>query len=89
MIIVGELTKNYDTVIKMYDIIFKKCYVNTTEWWINNLFNNIQFVIEHLPKDINFTKSMINYIKQLQIKNIIINDKNKKIIDSIINKYKS
>jgi hypothetical protein len=88
MVIVGELTKNYDTVIKMYEIIFKKNFLNTTDWWINNLFNNIQFVIDYLPKDINFLESMLVYMQNLRKNNIIINDKNNKIIDLIINKYR-
>ena len=88
MIIVGERTNNYDTVIKMYEIIFKRGLTKVGEWWINNLFNNIQFAISHLPNDISFLELMLNYIKNLRLKNITLNNNNNKIIDTIINKYK-
>jgi hypothetical protein len=88
MIIVGERTKKYETIIKMYEIIFKKKFLDTNDWYINNLFFNIQFAIEHLPKDIKFLDSMLNYIKILREKNIIIDNKNNQTIDLIINKYR-
>lgn len=89
MIIVGERIKKYDTVIKMYEIIFKMNHINISEWWISNLFNNIQFVIPYLPNDISFLELMLNYIISLRTHNIVLNNQNNKIIDSIINKYKS
>ena len=89
MIIVGERTKKYDTVVKMYEIIFKMNHIKTTDWWINNLFNNIQFVIPYLPNDISFLELMLKYIISLRTRNIVINNQNNKIIDIIINKYKS
>jgi len=88
MIIIGERTKNFDTVIKMYYIIFKKKFVNTNQWWINNLFNNIQFIIPYLSNDITFLELMLNYIICLREKNIILNNQNNKIVDLIINKYR-
>ena len=42
MIIVCEKTKNYQTGVKMYNIIFNKKEV-VGVWWINNLLFNLQF----------------------------------------------
>ena len=91
MIIVGERTKNYDTVIKMYEIIFKRKFINIGDWWINNLFNNIQFIIPFLSKDNTiFLELMLNYIILLRNKRrIILNNNNHKIVDLIINVYKN
>jgi len=62
MIIVAERLKDYQTISKMYEIIFKQKYVHAGTWWINNLYYNIQFVIHNLPKNIEFLKSMITYV---------------------------
>jgi hypothetical protein len=88
MIIVGERTKNYETCVKMYEIIFKKMYLDTSEWWVRNLFFNIQFIIDNLPNDINFLNSMLEYVNALRKKRILLNSENYKIIDNIINKYR-
>ena len=46
MIIVCEKMKEYQTGLKMYNIIFeKKC--NPGQWWINNLIHNYQFYLPH------------------------------------------
>jgi len=89
MIIVGERTKNYDSVIKMYEIIFKKNITNIGEWWINNLFNNIQFITPYLSKDVKFLELMLNYIISLRKRKIKLTDNNNKIVDLIIKNYKS
>ena len=72
MIIVSERLKKMGTFSKMYEIIFSKKYLHTTAWWIHNLFNNIQFGITFLPKNLSFLESMFTYIMQLQNKNIAL-----------------
>jgi len=92
MIIVFDRKRIYDSVIKMYEIIFTKKFLNVNEWYINNLFNNIQFAIDYLPDDINFFQSMLNYIVLLRERNVCLNNQNNKIVDLIINsnnKYKN
>ena len=91
MIIVGERTQNYDSVIKMYEIIFKKKIINITDWWINNLFNNIQFIIPYLSNEnTTFLELMLDYIILLRNKRrIILNNNNHRIVDLIINVYKN
>lgn len=62
MIIVSERLKKFDTFAKMYEIIFKQKYKHATNWYIKNLFFNIQFGIDALPKTKEFVQSMKEYI---------------------------
>lgn len=50
MIIVTERLKKHDIGIKMYEIIFDKKNSMFNEWWIENLFHNLSFFIEKVPK---------------------------------------
>ena len=88
MIIVSERLKKMGTFSKMYEIIFSKKYLHTTAWWIHNLFNNIQFGITFLPKNLSFLESMFTYIMQLQNKNIALKAEQYRMIDNIITQYR-
>ncbi len=46
MIIVCEKTKNYESGIQMYRIIFHKKFRIFDNWWIGNLLFNLQFFID-------------------------------------------
>ena len=67
MIIASERLKKYDTFSKMYEIIFKQKYKHASKWWIKNLFYNIQFGKDRLPKNAEFMDSMISYINIVDI----------------------
>jgi hypothetical protein len=63
MIIVSERLKDYDTFAKMYEIIFIQKYRKASNWWISNLYYNIQFGVDHLPKTDEFLQNMISFVK--------------------------
>ena len=88
MIIVGCRIKNYQLSAKMYEIIFKHRFSNVSEWWIHNLFINIQFCIEQLPFTSEFIKNMFSYINLLGLKNIKLNNSHNKIINKIVDRYR-
>ena len=88
MIIVGDRIKDHHVCAKMYEIIFKYKYVEVGEWWINNLFHNIQFCINELPFNISFIENMFEYIKLLRLKKINLNDSHNDIITRIVERYK-
>lgn len=88
VIIVTERCNHKNITSKMYDLIFTYQYTDISEWWIDNLFNNIQFCIDELPFNKQFIDNMFSYINKLRLKNIFLNDKNNEIIDKIIQKYK-
>lgn len=90
MIIVSERIKKYDVGIKMYEIIFNCKYIEAGEWWIHNLFFNLQFFIDSLSLELNknFLDLMLEYINLLYKKNVKLTLDNYKIIDKIIEKYR-
>jgi len=64
MIIVSERMRDYDTGIKMYEIIFKKKCEHITQWYLNNLIYNLQFFIDKLnDKKESFLLDLENYIE--------------------------
>jgi len=79
MIIVCERLKKYDIGLKMFNIIFTKDEVISTEWWIKNLIYNLQFFINK-NEDILFVNNFNCYIKK-------INDKKYNIDRNLINNY--
>jgi tetratricopeptide (TPR) repeat protein len=69
MIIVGERTKHYDTCVRMYEMIFKHGYI-AEEWWMNNLFYNLQFIVPYLPKEPKFVQSLLEYVDRMDDRGI-------------------
>jgi mannosyltransferase OCH1-like enzyme len=65
MIIVSENNKDYNTGIKMYEILFNKNCNTITQWHLNNLIYNLQFFINKLTnnKEV-FLLQLENYITQ-------------------------
>ncbi len=88
MVIVSERVNRYDTCIKMLQMIFNQGYLLSGEWWIHNLFHNIQFAIPHMPDDLGFLESMLSYIEALKKRGITLNSNNYKILDNIIANFR-
>ena len=88
MVIVSERVNRYDTCIKMLQMIFTQGYLLSGEWWIHNLFHNIQFAIPHMPNDLGFLESMLSYIEALKKRGVALNGNNYKIVDNIIAKFR-
>jgi hypothetical protein len=51
MIIVSEKTRNYNTGIHMYKIIFNKKFKGMQEFFIKCLLFNLQFFTVHIPEN--------------------------------------
>jgi tetratricopeptide (TPR) repeat protein len=88
MIIVSERLKKMDTFIKMYQMIFTQDYRHASEWWIHNLFYNLQFGIAHLPPDLGFLSSMLTYLTHLQLHNMYLTPDLYRIVDRVIAHYR-
>lgn len=82
MIIVSARLKKYDTFSKMYEMIFNKKELNIDNWYINNLYYNIQFGMKELPKTKEFLNMMIEYL------NLYNKVENKIYIEKTISYYK-
>ena len=87
MIIVSERTKNLVTAAKMYDIIFNNKY-SASEWWIRNLFHNIQFVVNELPLDLGFLESMLSYVELIRQANVTLEASHYMTISKIVDRYR-
>lgn len=88
MVIVSQKVGRYDTCIKMLEMIFRQNYLYSGEWWIHNLFHNIQFAISHMPKDIAFLDSILTYVNNLKNNGISLSHNNYSILDKIITSYR-
>jgi len=78
MIIISSKLQKWDIGIKMYKIIFKLKYDDSSEWWINNLLHNLQFFIGH-TKEESFFRDCEIYLNLL--------DKKHNLNLGLINKY--
>jgi tetratricopeptide (TPR) repeat protein len=88
MVITSERANRYDTCIKMLEMIFRQSYTLSGEWWIHNLFHNIQFAIPHMPSDLTFLDSMLTYIQALRKRGVNLNSNNNKVVDLIIARFR-
>ena len=88
MLIVSSRVNKFDTAIKMLQMMFRQNYLYSGEWWIHNVFHNIQFVIPKMPDNLEFLDSMLNYIQALRTKGVKLNSNNYKVVDSIIAKFR-
>ena len=80
---ISQCTDKPEIGIKMYEIIFNKRVLNIGTWWINYLYNNIQFGIDKFPQTEEFLKSMIAYVNSYD-KDI----ENRKFIKCVLSYYK-
>lgn len=46
LIIAAERVRNYALGYKMYEIIWRRKFVDVGEWWMHNLIQNMQFFVE-------------------------------------------
>ena len=46
LIIAAERVRNYALGYKMYEIIWRRKFVDVGEWWMHNLVHNMQFFVE-------------------------------------------
>ena len=88
MVIVSQRMGKLDTCVKMLEMIFRQGYMYSGEWWIHNLFHNIQFAIPKMPQDLVFLESMLKYIDALRLRGVALNQNNNKVVDSIIAHYR-
>jgi FkbM family methyltransferase len=51
MILIADKVQDFYCVVKMYEIIFTKKQRMFEEWYIKNLLYNLQFFLQHVPKD--------------------------------------
>ena len=88
MVIVSQRAGRLDTCIKMLEMIFRQGYLHSGEWWIHNLFHNIQFAISKMPQNLTFLESMLSYIDVLRRHGVLLNQGNNTNVDSIITHYR-
>ena len=88
MIIVGDKIKQHKICAKMYEIIFHHKFTNIPQWWINNLFFNIQFCISELPLTAIFINNMFSYIEKLKKNNIHLDNTHTRIITKIVDRFR-
>jgi FkbM family methyltransferase len=72
----------------MLEMVFRQGYLHSGEWWIHNLFHNIQFAIPAMPKDLAFLDSMFTYIDALRRRGILLNTNNYKVVDTIVQHFR-
>lgn len=86
MIIVAERLKKYDIGVKMYEILFQKRQLAPSEFYMNCLFYNLQYFVEHLPTDnMSFVQNMVGYVNGLyQDKRIRLSPASYKTIANIV-----
>jgi len=87
MVIVSERTKRLDTCAKMYELIFKYRFI-APEWWLKNLFHNIQFCANNLPLTLDFLESMLSYIDLIRGAGVILETKHFLNVSKIIDRYR-
>ena len=92
MVIVALRVNRHDICIKMLEIIFQHKFW-ASEWWIHNLFFNIQFVLPRIELNLhalglNFLESMLEYIQGLRKRGVHLNSNNNKNVDLILAKFR-
>jgi len=71
MILIADKVQDFACVVRMYEIIFIKKQPMFEEWYIKNLLYNLQFFLQHVPKDNNhFSKLANDYITFLFVNGV-------------------
>lgn len=73
MIIVSDKINNRSIGIKMYEIIFKYKFLDTTQFFITHLFNNLKLFYKEVTDKFFFVE-MQKYIELLRTKNLVVDD---------------
>jgi hypothetical protein len=71
----------------MCELIFKYRFV-ASEWWLKNLFHNIQFCANQLPLTLDFLESMLSYIDLIIRAGINLEGEHFLNISKIIDRYR-
>jgi len=66
MIIVAERTKQLDICAKMFTSIITYKFMGVTPWWIQNVFHNLQFFVDYIPKTIEYVQKIMTYVDLLK-----------------------
>ena len=88
MIIVADRMKRYKTSVKMCEIVFKNKFV-APEWWMRNLFHNMQFCINDMPADLGFLESMLAYVEKARQSGVTLEPNHYHIIGRAVDRYRS
>ena len=85
MIIVALKVGNPALAIKMADMLFSRQYAFASEWYLKNIFFNIQFAIEKLDPSLPFLQKLLAYRHYF---GYTLDDDANKSIEKIINKHR-
>lgn len=86
MIIVALKNDDKATAYRMADIMFTQRYVMASEWHINNVFFNIQFMYDYIKNtDIEFLQKALSYRAAL---GFTLDDAANKSIEMLVNKFR-
>ena len=88
MIIVSERTKNMKTCIKMYENIFKYKYIYVGEWWVRNIFHNMQFCINDIPMNMEFLEDCLSYLKIMKGRGIKLEPSQQNVVCKLLDHFK-
>ena len=83
MIIVADRVKQRAVGSKMFEILFQKAHV-PGEWWTKNVFTNIQFFLDFLPKTPAFFLSMTNYFDACKKAGHTFTPEHHRILDKVL-----
>ena len=83
MIIVADKVKRKEVGAKMFEILFQKAHI-PGEWWTKNVFTNIQFFLDHLPKTPEFFLSMTNYFDACKKAGHTFTEEHNRIVDKVL-----
>jgi len=89
MIIVAERTKQYEICAKMFTSILKYKYLGVTAWWVQNLFHNLQFFIQYIPKTFEYLQSILEYVELVRANGIHLQEGQNKILYSYMKQWDS
>ena len=84
MIIVAERTKNHAICAKMFDAILKYKFMGVGAWFIQNVFHNLQFFLEYIPKTSEYLQHILTYIDVARSHGIHLQDGQHPVLHSYI-----
>jgi hypothetical protein len=86
MIIVALKTNDKKTAYKMADMLFTRRYALASEWYLNNIFFNLQFMYDIVePTDIAFLQKALSYRTAM---GYTLSDEANKSIETLINRFR-
>ena len=62
MIIAAERTKQLAICAKMFDSILTYKFMGVTAWWVRNVFHNLQFFVDFVPKTPEYVQKVMTYL---------------------------